>query len=219
MEDAKKDISPFAVRLKQLRESRNLSQVELAEHLGTTKQTIWNYESGHREPGLSVIVAAANYFDVSTDYLLGKSDIENLSKTPFAEIITENLNIPGESINMTTYLFNTYFKITNLSIMPAHNNSLMINTAIDHLHTFISTLEEYIAMCIVEIRDEYKWRTSPSANNKDSAECHKLINTTQLKMSLLEDVHLDLINYVANLQDTYRHAYFKGNFHKEDINA
>lgn len=58
-------------RIKELRESRNVSQEELATVLDTTQQSISLYESGKREPKLETWQKLADYFDVSVPYLQG----------------------------------------------------------------------------------------------------------------------------------------------------
>lgn len=66
-------------RLKQLRQSRNLTQAELATQLNVSQGTIGNWESGKRTPDIEMVVRLAQYFNISTDYLLGKSDNMNFS--------------------------------------------------------------------------------------------------------------------------------------------
>jgi transcriptional regulator with XRE-family HTH domain len=75
------------MRLKQLREENKLSQLDLANKLNMSQQAISAYEKGSREPDIDTIKKIAEYFNVSTDYLLCKSDIRNpeeLKKVPFA---------------------------------------------------------------------------------------------------------------------------------------
>lgn len=75
------------MRLKQLREENNLSQLDLANKLNMSQQAISAYEKGAREPDIDTIKKISDFFNVSTDYLLGKSDIRNpeeLKKVPFA---------------------------------------------------------------------------------------------------------------------------------------
>ncbi len=62
----------FAEKLKKLRTDYNLSQAALAHDLGVAQNTLSNWEKGNREPDLSTIVKIAEYFDVTTDYLLGR---------------------------------------------------------------------------------------------------------------------------------------------------
>ena len=64
----------FATRLKELRKSKKITQLTLALKLKTNQNTISRYESGEREPGINEIIAIADYFDVSVDYLLGVTD-------------------------------------------------------------------------------------------------------------------------------------------------
>ncbi len=61
-------------RLKQLRIEHRKTQEEIAKDLGTTKVTIGRYELGVREPKTDILNALADYFDVTTDYLLGRTD-------------------------------------------------------------------------------------------------------------------------------------------------
>lgn len=61
-------------RLKELRQRTGIRQKELAEHLNTTQATLSNWESGKHDPDSKSLLTLADYFGVSTDYLLGKSD-------------------------------------------------------------------------------------------------------------------------------------------------
>ena len=65
------------LRLEELRRNRNLSQLELARRMNMTQQRISAYEKGKREPDIETIKQFADFFGVSTDYLLGKSDERN----------------------------------------------------------------------------------------------------------------------------------------------
>ncbi len=62
-------------RMKELRMERNLSQKKTAAELGIGITTYCRYELGEREPGASLLDQMADYYDVSVDYLLGRSDI------------------------------------------------------------------------------------------------------------------------------------------------
>ena len=65
---------PFARVLRSLlAEPPITSQAQLAEILGKTQQAIGQYVSGKSEPGYDVLIAIADYFQVSVDYLLGRS--------------------------------------------------------------------------------------------------------------------------------------------------
>lgn len=64
----------FRIRLKELREQKGLSQDAFSKDIGVSQSTVGNWESGTRHPKMDVLEKIARYFDVSIDYLLGRSD-------------------------------------------------------------------------------------------------------------------------------------------------
>ena len=64
----------FADRLKSLRNEKGLSQKELANALNLTQRKISYLETGQLEPDLSTLWKISSYFEVSCDYLIGKSE-------------------------------------------------------------------------------------------------------------------------------------------------
>ena len=62
------------MRLRELRLERNMSQQRLAMELSMTQNTISRYENGEREPGIQELIRIADYFNVSLDYLLERSE-------------------------------------------------------------------------------------------------------------------------------------------------
>lgn len=65
----------FSERLKELRKSEKINQTTLANAVNLNIKQIQRYEGGSNEPTLSVLIALADYFDVSLDYLVGRSDV------------------------------------------------------------------------------------------------------------------------------------------------
>ena len=65
----------FGTRLKELRSEKGLSQHALALELHYSQSIISEWEINNSEPTATAIVAVADYFDVSTDYLLGRKEI------------------------------------------------------------------------------------------------------------------------------------------------
>jgi len=61
-------------RLKELRNQRNLTQIEFAKLIGAGQSTIANWENGIRDIDSDRIVMLADFFDVTADYLLGRID-------------------------------------------------------------------------------------------------------------------------------------------------
>lgn len=62
----------FAERIRYLRQSKELNQVQLAEKLGVTKQSISNWENDNIMPSIEMLVKVADFFCVTTDYLLAR---------------------------------------------------------------------------------------------------------------------------------------------------
>ena len=64
----------FRERLILLRKAHNITQRQLATNIGMSERGIQNYELGRRRPTIDIAIALADYFDVSLDYLVGRSD-------------------------------------------------------------------------------------------------------------------------------------------------
>lgn len=104
----------FARRLTQLRKSKGLTQVQLAEKLGTSRSNIANYEAGVSvEPRDSMKRAIADYFGVTIDYLLGHSDDPSPKLTQekvmdfraqldrYREMLDKGGKIPYDNVELT----------------------------------------------------------------------------------------------------------------------
>ncbi|MDS1004755.1 helix-turn-helix transcriptional regulator [Clostridium sporogenes] len=63
----------FGDRLKELREEKEMTQEELGKLLNVSRQTVSGYEAGAIEPSISNLVKLADIFNVSLDYLLGRT--------------------------------------------------------------------------------------------------------------------------------------------------
>ena len=80
-------------RIRQLRQDRGLSQVDLARHLNVTKQSVSNWENDNIQPSIEMLQRIADIFSVSTDYLLGREnrrylEISGLTDEEIAHIQT-----------------------------------------------------------------------------------------------------------------------------------
>ena len=63
------------MRLRELRKQRGLSQLKLAVDLNMNQNTISRYECGEREADYATLIRLADYFDVTIDYLLERTDL------------------------------------------------------------------------------------------------------------------------------------------------
>ena len=64
----------FHVRLKQIREESGKLQREAADAAGVQTRTYQFYEQGKNQPSIAKLIALADFFDVSLDYLMGRKD-------------------------------------------------------------------------------------------------------------------------------------------------
>lgn len=106
--------SEFSIRLSGLRKEKNISQKEAAGNLGVSQALLSHYEKGIRECGLDFLTKAADYYDVTTDYLLGRTDNRN----GYYDIYNENDIETDKSLNSSTVfrcLVHTVNELTNIS--------------------------------------------------------------------------------------------------------
>jgi len=86
-------------RLKELRESKGLNQQGLAIKLNMSQPSISYYETGERKPDLDTLIMISDYFNVSIDYLVGRSDIKKS-------------RLQDERIASDINFYNDYLKLT-----------------------------------------------------------------------------------------------------------
>ena len=68
-------MATFAQRIKQLRKEKNFKQQQLADQFSVKLRTYQGYEYGESYPEVAKLVAIADFFDVSLDYLMGRSEV------------------------------------------------------------------------------------------------------------------------------------------------
>ena len=81
----------FARILQDLREDKDISRKDLAMVLNISVSTLGMYEQGRREPNIDMLIKIANYFDVSIDFLVGRS-----FKNENNEVLTEALHVKNQ---------------------------------------------------------------------------------------------------------------------------
>ncbi len=109
----------ISTRLVSLRKEKNLSQKEAAENLGVSQALLSHYEKGIRECGLDFLCRASNFYDVSTDYLLGLTDNKMMSDALFVEH-----EIPQDSeVRMSTVFRSSVYIQQRLGIYGRNHSS------------------------------------------------------------------------------------------------
>lgn len=114
----------FAKRIKELREENNISQKEFAKTIGVAQSTYALYETDKREPSFDVLIKIAQYFNVTTDFLLGLVDertIENVD-------IAKNTGLSDEAIKV----LNLYVRLNARDNTRDGNNiNILINMLLE----------------------------------------------------------------------------------------
>ena len=68
------------IKIKELREEKHVSQTKLAIDLGLNQNSVSRYENGDRQADYETLIKLADYFNVSLDYLLGRTDNRKMNK-------------------------------------------------------------------------------------------------------------------------------------------
>lgn len=84
-------------RIKDLREDLNLKQTDLAKATGIDQRTISNYETGKTNPDSLSLIKLADFFNVSIDYLVGRTQFDFYDRNKRNELIT-NIQSKLESL-------------------------------------------------------------------------------------------------------------------------
>ena len=114
----------FSVILSRLRKEKNMSQKEAAAALGVSQALLSHYENGIRECGLDFIIKAADFYNVTTDYLLGRSD----SKQGFTGAFTIKSDIGSDNLMGTLTLFRAAGRLREY-LIAKHDGEL-----VDEIH-------------------------------------------------------------------------------------
>lgn len=120
-----------------LRKERKLPQKKVAQDLGISQGLLSHYEKGKRECGLSFLVKAADYYNVSCDYLLGRSP------EPQGKTISIS-DIPEDDPNHRD-------RVTPGTVMIAFNKKLVINS----LNVLFSLLTKFKSAAVIKEASNY----------------------------------------------------------------
>ena len=180
-----------------LRKERGLSQKQVAADLGISQALLSHYEKGIRECGLDFLVRAAEYFEVSCDYLLGRTVQRRLAAVTADDIpeSDEIRHIKGNMINQinkkllmntTTVIFDLLAQIGDKRLTNAVSNYLM--SAEYQIFRTIYCSEENNTQSMFSItKNRYKALTSASMM-LDLEILDSVIERNTLSLSLSPDI-------------------------------
>ena len=125
----------FGNTITYLRKEKNISQKQASEDLGISQALLSHYEKGIRECGLNFVVKLADYYNVSCDYLLGRSAERNTQTSNENMISTEGTNQKAmlENLNRKVisncidFIFRVLSSINQREITKITSDILMIN--------------------------------------------------------------------------------------------
>ena len=83
----------LSTRLKELRTAEGMTQVDFAQKLSVTKQTVSNWENNNIQPSIDMLIKIADYFNVSTDYLLGRESSHFVNTEGLSSEETAHINL------------------------------------------------------------------------------------------------------------------------------
>lgn len=180
-----------------LRKERGLSQKQVANDLGISQALLSHYEKGIRECGLDFLVKAADYFEVSCDYLLGRTVQRRLASVS-AEDLPESdeiRHLKGNMINQinkkllmntTTVIFDLLAQIGSKRLTNAVSNYLM--SAEYQIFRTIYSAQEQNSQTMFSI-DKNRYKNLNSASMLIDLEIiDMLIERNELSLSLSPDV-------------------------------
>ena len=130
----------FSNRLISLREERGLTQEDLANLIHKKRSTVSGYETEGKEPDLDTVCWLANYFGVSTDYLLGYSDERNHVEQVFfndkVNFERHYKNLPAELRPVVSKCFDSFYLLLSRDMQLARPERLRVYEEL--LHTLQS---------------------------------------------------------------------------------
>lgn len=91
-------------RLRELRESKDLYQKDIADSIGKEESTYSKYEQGTREPDIDTLIKIADFYNVTVDFLIGHEDKTKLSKDDLLEQVKY---LESYLMKMKNYIINT----------------------------------------------------------------------------------------------------------------
>lgn len=180
-----------------LRKERGLSQKQVAGDLGISQALLSHYEKGIRECGLDFLVRAAEYFEVSCDYLLGRTVQRKLASVSPDDLpeSDEIRHLKGNMINQinrkllmntTTVIFDLLAQISDKNLTNAVSNYLMCSEYL--IFRTIYCAEENNSQTMFSV-DKNRYKNLTSASMLIDLEIvNSLIERNDLSLTLSPDV-------------------------------
>lgn len=136
----------IGIRINELLAIKDIKQKELAQELGVTDNTISYYVSGKRLPKIEHLIAIADFFDVSVDYFLGRTDVITIDKD--AQFVCE---YTGLSEGVIEVLHNRNSVTNSRSFAETNDVSHAINLLVEYDSTLLTNIFDEVNECNKQI--------------------------------------------------------------------
>lgn len=199
-------IKMIGERIKKLREEKGFTQKQFSEEVGININTLASYERETREPGIDLIIKFANYFNVTTDYLIGASDYINAG----IEQIGEKTRLTEESLEILSGL-DVDKKLLNRFFDNPYFPEFMSNLCIYASSTVSNNLG--FAADLLDATEAIKSKISTGEDASGALEeltslSHKIYNTYKgsegtnvFEVDVIEDIKQSAINIAREMKD------------------
>lgn len=206
------------MRIKQLREMHGMQQKELASIIGISPNTLSQYENGKREPGLEIIAKLSDYFNVSSDFIYGLSDLTKCNKCglEFCPLIKSDIEVHAElhqrwekavkkhGIIYAAYTQNEKIKATNRNIVENTKEYSLIERYTAQLEVFRCLFSRSLSA------------VNYNENHVDFATyISMLLNQEHTKKSLDSELYKKFTDEYGTTTGIPYGTYFDPNFHLE----
>lgn len=191
------------MRIKELRQERNLSLRDLASELNIAYSSLGKYERGDQQPSFETLIKIADYFNVTTDYLIGRDE----GKTVDLQTLYEEIGLSEDSIALLKSLVKCNQENTFPSLLKANplqsidfclSQGQLSFDLFDCIHAyFIANIPEDKQLYISETGN-----VSLSPKVSEDSEVYQSIPASYLRDAILQEISSNL----KKLKDIYEHA-------------
>ena len=164
------------IRLKELRAKKNMSLRDLASVLNISYSSLGKYERGEQQPSYETLIKIANYFNVTTDYLVGITN----AKLPDFRKISDDLNLSDDSIA----------KLKKLPLVIDRNNGMSLADILNEIIIHPKFEKLLKSMLLYVSRDQNEWYKLQNYLNKNS--------NSPLTLDSIKDLDIMCISQIFN---------------------
>lgn len=193
-------MATFADTITTLREERNKKRQEVADDLGISRASLEYYEKGKRKPDIEILAKLADYYDVSADYLLGRTTAKTTDKD--LQFVCNYLGLTDEAVEMLKHTIHGDL-VDDYGIIRGADNRQCINWLFDKQYLF--------ALCnyMRDIAENSTLLLSSYTKDKlhelfnDDIEKHR--NAMNEKKELEKNIKLSLYEASRETEDILKH--------------